>query len=147
MVDPAQPNYSCLSCSKPVRSVACLLACYRSGRPACLPRGRVGAGTDPFSAEGKPSCTATRLRIEEVAYATTCLFFLLAYSFRKVVFFTIRIIFMLWIIIVWRNVSSSGNCFVAKSYTYELNPIFIVDDYQTLSPRAFLLFCTVRATN
>ena len=54
---------------------------------------------------------------------------------------------MLGIIIQWRNVPSNGNCFVARSYTYELNPIFIVDDYQTLSPRAFLLFCTVRATN
>ena len=92
---PAKPNYSCLSGSKPVRSVACLLACllagwlacYRcGGRPACLPRGRVGAGTDPFSAEGKPSCTATRLRIEEVAYATTLFISLLAHSFRRLVF-------------------------------------------------------------
>ena len=76
---PAKPNYSCLSGSKPVRSVACLLACLlacyrRGGRPACLAG---GSGLGQTHSQQRGSRHAQPLACEQRKLPTPRLFLFL----------------------------------------------------------------------
>ena len=112
---PAKPNYSCLSGSKPVRSVACLLACWLAGllslrRSACLPASRAGRGWDgPILGRGEAVMHSHSLANRGSRLRHDSLYFFISALLSKTCILTTGIIFTLRTIILRLHVPSSGS--------------------------------------